>query len=138
MNSKARLVLVTLLLAATNAWANAFVDHVEPAVGSTVDTPPTEIKIWFTENVQPAFSQIQLLDRRRRPVTQNKAEVDSDDPTLLKLSIPALKRGIYEVRWRVVSVDTHMTVGTFSFKVRKSKPTKEKGSRAEVAPDAKG
>jgi copper resistance protein C len=121
MNSKARLALVTLLLAATNAWANAFVDHAEPAVGSTVDTPPTEIKIWFTENVQPAFSQIQLLDRRRRLVTQNKAVVDSDDPALLKLSIPALKPGIYKVSWKVVSVDTHMTVGTFSFKVRKSK-----------------
>jgi hypothetical protein len=121
MKSNARLALVTLLLAATNAWANAFVDHAEPAVGSTVDTPPTEIKIWFTENVEPAFSQIQLLDRHRRLVTQNKAVVDSDDPALLKLSIPPLKPGIYKVSWKVVSVDTHMTVGTFSFKVRKTR-----------------
>lgn len=121
MKSNARLALVTLLLAATNAWANAFVDHAEPAVGSTVDTPPTEIKIWFTENVEPAFSQIQLLDRRRRLVTQNKAVVDSDDPALLKLSIPPLKPGRYKVSWKVVSVDTHMTVGTFSFTVRKSR-----------------
>ena len=121
MNTEARLALVTLLLAATNAWANAFVDHAEPAVGSTVDTPPAEIKIWFTENLQPGVSQIQLLDRRHRPVTQDKAVVDSDDPALLKLSIPVLKRGIYEVRWRVVSVDAHMTVGTFSFAVRKSR-----------------
>jgi copper resistance protein C len=121
MKSNARLTLVTLLLAATNAWANAFVDHAEPAVGSTVDTPPTEIKIWFTENVEPAFSQIQLLDRRSRLVTQNKAVVDSDDLALLKLSIPPLKPGIYKVNWKVVSVDTHMTVGTFSFTVRKSK-----------------
>ena len=121
MKSSTRLTLGALLLAATNAWANAFVDHAEPAVGSTVDTPPTEIKIWFTENVEPAFSQIQVLDRRNRLVTPNKAVVDSDDPALLKVSIPALKPGIYKVSWKVVSMDMRMTVGTFSFVVRKTK-----------------
>jgi copper resistance protein C len=121
MNSLARLTVIALLLTATNAGANAFLDHAEPAAGSTINTPPTEIKIWFTENPEPALSQIQLFDHRGKPLTQNKAVVDSDDPTLLKLSIPVLKPGEYKVSWKVVSADLRMTVGTFSFNIRKSR-----------------
>ncbi|HEX6565913.1 MAG TPA: copper resistance protein CopC [Chthoniobacterales bacterium] len=116
-----RLTIVALLFTATSAWAHAFLDHAEPAVGSTVDTPITEIRIWFTEKLEPAFSQMQVVDRHGKPVTPNRATVDSDDPSLLKLSVPALTPGLYKVSWKVMSVDTHMTVGTFSFTVRKSR-----------------
>jgi copper resistance protein C len=120
MKSIARLTIVFLLLTVTSAWAHAFLDHAEPAVGTTVDTPPTEIKIWFTERLEPAFSQIQLFDHRGKPVTQNRATVDSSDPSLLQLAVPALSPGNYKVTWKVMSVDMHMTVGNFAFTVRKS------------------
>ena len=121
MKSIARLTIIALLFTATSAWAHAFLDHAEPAVGSTVDTPITEIKIWYTEKLEPAFSQIQVMDHHSKLVTQNRATVDADDPSLLKLSVPALAPGEYKVTWKVMSVDTHMTVGNFSFTVRKSK-----------------
>jgi methionine-rich copper-binding protein CopC len=121
MKSFNRLIIIALLFTATNAWAHAFLDHAEPAVGSTVATPVTEIKIWFTEKLEPAFSQIQVMDRHGKPVTQNRATVDSSDPSLLSLSVPALAPGEYKVSWKVMSVDTHTTVGTFSFTVRKSR-----------------
>jgi copper resistance protein C len=121
MKSMIPLICVALLFAVTSAWANAFLDHAEPAVGSTVDSSVTEIKIWFTQNLEPALSQMQLLDRHRKPVTQNQATVDSSDPSLLTLSVPALRPGKYTVYWKVMSVDTHMTVGNFFFTVRKSR-----------------
>jgi copper resistance protein C len=119
MKTFARLAMVAFLSAATPTWAQAFIDHTEPEVGSAVDTPPTEIKIWFTKELEPAFSQIQLLDRRGKPVTLGHATVDPDNPSLLSLTVPALAPGKYKVRWKVVSVDTRITVGTFSFAVRK-------------------
>ena len=115
------LICVVLLFLAPSAWASAFLDHAEPAVGSTADSPITEIKIWFTENLEPALSQMQLLDRHNKPVTQSQATVDSSDSTLLTLSVPALRPGKYKVYWKVMSVDTHMTVGNFLFTVRKSR-----------------
>jgi hypothetical protein len=121
MKSIARLTIAALLFTVTSAWAHAFLDHAEPAVGSTVDTPPTEIKIWFTEKLEPAFSQIQLFDHHGKPVTQGHATVDPSDPSLLSLAVPALAPGNYKVTWKVMSVDTHMTVGNFSFTVRKSR-----------------
>ena len=115
------LICVALLFSVASARANAFLDHAEPAVGSTVDSSVTEIKIWFTQNLEPALSQMQLLDRHNKPVTQSQAMVDSSDSTLLTLSVPALRPGKYKVYWKVMSVDTHMTVGNFLFTVRKSR-----------------
>ena len=113
------LICVALLISVSSAWANAFLDHVEPAVGSTVDVPPKEIKIWFTEELQPALSQIQLFDRHGKSVTQEHATVDPADPLLLSLPVPAMRPGKYRVSWRVMSVDSHVTVGTFFFAIRK-------------------
>jgi methionine-rich copper-binding protein CopC len=61
------------------------------------------------------------MDRHGKPVTQNRGTVDSSDPSCLRLSVPALGPGEYKVSWKVMSVDTHVTNGTFSFTVRKSR-----------------
>jgi copper resistance protein C len=119
MKSMIPLICVALLISVSSARANAFLDHAEPAVGSTVDVPPKEIKIWFTEELQPALSQIQLFDRHGKSVTQEHATVDPADPLLLSLPVPAMRPGKYRVSWRVMSVDSHVTVGTFFFAIRK-------------------
>jgi|HubBroStandDraft_2_1064218.scaffolds.fasta_scaffold567735_2 methionine-rich copper-binding protein CopC len=121
MKSIIPLIWVALLFSTTSAWANAFLDHAEPAVGSSVDGPPKEIKIWFTEELEPALSQIQLFDHRGKPVTQEHASVDPADPSLLNLPVPAMRPGKYRVTWRVMSVDSHMTVGAFFFVIRKKR-----------------
>jgi copper resistance protein C len=119
MKSIISLIGVALLFSATSAWANAFLDHAEPAVSSSVGVPPKEIKVWFTQELQPALSQIQLFDRHGKPVTQERATVDPTDPALLSLPVPAMRPGRYRVSWRVMSVDGHMTVGTFFFTILK-------------------
>jgi methionine-rich copper-binding protein CopC len=121
MKSMAQLICVVLLFSETGAWATAFLDHAEPAVGGIVDVPPKEIRIWFTQELEPALSQIQLFDHHNKLVTQNHTTVDSSDPSLLILPVPTLVSGVYKVSWKVMSVDTHMTVGTFSFTVRKGR-----------------
>jgi methionine-rich copper-binding protein CopC len=121
MKSIVPLICAALLFSQTSAWATTFLDHAEPAVGGMVDVPPKEIKIWFTQELEPALSQIQLFDRHNKPVTQNHATVDPTDSSLLSLSVPALAPGKYRVNWKVTSIDTHMTVGTFFFIVRKSR-----------------
>ena len=57
----------TLLLLIQGSWAHAFVDHTEPAVGSQIHSVPSQVKIWFTEKLEPAFSRsrysITLVER---------------------------------------------------------------------------
>ncbi|MGH8852328.1 MAG: copper resistance CopC family protein [Casimicrobiaceae bacterium] len=117
-----RTSLLLLLAACAAVFAplaagHAFLDHAEPAVGSTVHAPPAEVKLWFTQELEPAFSGVQVSDSTGKRVDQGDARVDGNDATLLTVSVHALGPGRYRVSWRVVSVDTHATEGDFSFDV---------------------
>ena len=117
------LYLRSLLLAfvlfgtASVSWAHAFLDHAEPAVGSQVHDPPAQVKIWFTERLEPALSRIQVFDAANSEVDKRDVHIDGSNPALLEVAIPPLKPGKYKVIWRVVSVDTHVTTGNFTFEV---------------------
>ena len=99
------------------AKAHAFLDHAVPAVGSAVHVPPTEVRLWFTQKLEPAFSGVRVLDRSGSAVDRGDARVDGSDATLLRVSLPALAPGVYRVTWRVLSVDAHVTEGDFTFDV---------------------
>jgi copper resistance protein C len=106
-----------LLLQTQGSWAHAFVDHTEPAVGSQIHTLPTQVKIWFTETLEAAFSKIQVFDISDREIDRRDVKIDPLNPALLTVSLPELKPGRYKVVWRAVSVDTHVTTGNFTFEL---------------------
>jgi methionine-rich copper-binding protein CopC len=118
MNPSLRLIAGTCVLAlASGALAHAFLDHAVPAVGSSVHTPPAQVRLWFTQQLEPAFSTASVLDRSGTRVDRNDAHVDGGDETVLIVSLPELAPGRYRVTWRVLSVDTHVTEGDFTFDV---------------------
>ena len=111
------LLLPVLLSAAPAARAHAFLDHASPAVGSTVRQSPASISLWFTQELEPAFSTVTITDQGGQRVDGGDAKVDARDQTLLRASLKPLPPGTYKVSWHVVSVDTHTTEGTFTFRV---------------------
>ena len=112
------LALSILMFAPPRVFAHAFPDHAEPAIGGTVSVSPSELKIWFTQKLEPAFSKLEVRDQTGAEVDKGDARVDGDDASLLRVSLPALKPGTYKVNWHVVSVDTHPTEGDFTFTVK--------------------
>jgi copper resistance protein C len=107
----------TLLLLIQGGLAHAFVDHAEPAVGSQIHGAPAQVKIWFTEKLEPALSKIQVFDSSGLEVDKRDVKLDHSNATLLTVSLPQLKPGKYKVVWRAVSVDTHVTTGNFTFEI---------------------
>lgn len=99
------------------AGAHAFLDHALPAVGSTVHAVPGAVRLWFTEEIEPAFSSVRVQDSSGKQVDRGDSRVDAADPRVLTASLPSLAPGTYRVVWRVVSVDTHVTQGDFTFDV---------------------
>ena len=97
------------------AFAHAFLDHATPAVGSTIHGSPARVELWFTEELEPAFSTVRVLDQANQRRDNGDAKVDPRDGTALQLSLPQLAPGRYRVEWRVLSVDTHVTEGDFTF-----------------------
>jgi methionine-rich copper-binding protein CopC len=110
------IVLAGILAPLTGA-AHALLDHANPSVGSTVRGSPGEVKLWFTEALEPAFSTLRVVDGAGAQVDQGNKAVDPADRTVLKVSLRPLSPGSYKVFWRVLSVDTHTTEGSFSFSV---------------------
>src|SRR4030095_9146455 len=103
------LLLFSVLAAAARLEAHAFLQHAEPGVGSTLQTSPNEIKIRFSEKIEPAFSNIQVFAASGKEVDKRDLHLDRSDPALLRVSLPQLKAGTYKVVWHVVSIDTHAT-----------------------------
>ena len=98
--------------------AHAFLDHAEPKVGATLPASPPEVKIWFTQNVEPAFSLIEVQDASGKDVDNKDTHRDAKDKSLLIVSLAKLPPGKYSVVWHVISVDTHRTQGRFQFTVK--------------------
>jgi methionine-rich copper-binding protein CopC len=98
------------------AWAHAFLDRASPAVGSTVHTAPTEVRIQYTEALEPAYSSAHVEDASGTTVS-TAARVDPNERSVLIVPLGTLKPGRYKVIWKVLSVDTHVTNGSFNFTV---------------------
>jgi methionine-rich copper-binding protein CopC len=112
------LAMLSAAMPAGAASAHAFLDHAVPAVGSMVSVAPAEIRLFFSEAVEPSFSGIELTTADGTAITTGAATVDARDPMQLVLKVPPLLPGPYRVRWHVVSVDTHRTEGDFTFEIR--------------------
>jgi methionine-rich copper-binding protein CopC len=112
-----RIILLLILAGSARLEAHAFLDRADPAVGSTVQTSPGEVQIRFTENIEPAVSSIEVFDAFGKEVDKRDLHLDRCDHALLHISLPQLGLGTYKVVWRVVSVDTHLTYGNFTFRV---------------------
>ena len=106
-------LLSPLILGPTSAYAHAYLDSANPRVGSTVASPPGQVTLHFTQKLEPKFSKAEVRNAAG-------ARVDAGSSTsgsMLRVSVKALPAGTYRVHWRVLSVDTHTTEGSFSFRV---------------------
>src|SRR5581483_3487282 len=87
-------LLISLILLSsgiTPAHAHANLVRSEPEANAVLDTPPTQIRLWFSETPEPGFSQIQLLDRSGAVIPGvGSLQADPSDSRLLWLRVPIL------------------------------------------------
>jgi len=113
------IALIASGLAPCAAFAHAHLVKASPAVGSQVSASPKEIRISFSEAIEPRFSGIEVKTSSGSAVETGAAGVDPGDKATLVVPLKAaLAAGSYKVTWHVVSVDTHKTQGSFSFEVK--------------------
>jgi len=101
-------------LCATGAQAHAYLDHASPQVGSTVQTAPSELTLWFTQNLEPAFSTVEVTGPDGARIDEGKPQISGNT---MRIAIKAAGAGAYRVHWHALSVDTHTTEGNFTFTV---------------------
>jgi copper resistance protein C len=115
----AAFLLAGILIAPAAVRAHAFLDHTDPAVGSTVPTSPSEMHLWFTQELEPAFTWVTVSDKSGASMNDGPATVDPSNKQEMDVKLKALQAGTYTVKWHALSVDTHTTEGDFTFQVKK-------------------
>jgi methionine-rich copper-binding protein CopC len=109
------LILISLLLGTMprTAAAHALYERSQPGSGARLETPG-QIQVWFTEAVEPAFSELEVLDASRRRVDLQDTHLAPGEPKALAVSVPQLPDGTHMVAWRALSaVDGHVMRGVF-------------------------
>jgi copper resistance protein C len=108
------IVPLLTLLAASDVSAHAFLDHANPRVGNKVATPPHEVTLFFTQKLEPAFSNVTVTDAAGQRIDTGKPRISGSQ---MSVSLRPGGTGTYRVTWHVLSVDTHTTDGNFTFQV---------------------
>jgi methionine-rich copper-binding protein CopC len=111
------LAVIVLLGLVSAAAAHGVLERSEPRGGSVLKSAPEQVRLTFTGAIEPAYSRVRVLDGGGRPVDLGDSRVDPDTRTVLRVSLPALPPGRYKVSWRVLSVDSHVTQGDFTFRI---------------------
>ena len=80
---------------------------------------PSQIHLWFTQELEPAFSWVTVSDKSGASVNDGPAAIDPNNKSELTIKLKPLATGTYTVKWHALSVDTHTTQGDFKFQVKK-------------------
>jgi copper(I)-binding protein len=124
--SLSALVLIGLA-AAGPAFAHAHLVSSVPVDGETTTTPPGELVLGFSEGVEATLSKVTVTGPDGKPVPLASVGSGDDDHVLRVVPQQAFSDGSYKVDWRVVSVDTHTTQGSFAFKIAEKVPSARLG-----------
>jgi methionine-rich copper-binding protein CopC len=112
------LSLAIASLSASWAHAHARVETTEPKADSELSQPPKEIRLQFSDTLEPAFTKIMLLDSKNVAIKLSKAVVDKADTTTVTAQLPVLRAGQYLVRWSIMTRDSHKVKGEYRFRVK--------------------
>lgn len=89
-----------------------------PGSGTVVTEPPDELRLVFSEPLEPSGSSLDVLAEDGAAVLVAAGEVDPDEPYALVVERPSLVEGVYTVEWRTLSTaDGHSITGSYTFGV---------------------
>jgi len=113
------LVLVWVIamgyLVPQTAFAHADVESSNPSAHSSAAQSPPKVTATFSEELEPAFSKMTVVNGNGEDVTTGKSGAIEHNKGLevpLKLNLPA---GSYTVKWETLAVDGHKEQGNFVF-----------------------
>src|SRR5258708_20645734 len=111
-------IFLTLLFPAV-ASAHAILLRSDPTKDSILSIPPKQVRMWFSEALNPAFSTAVVVNGENKRVDNQDAHVSPNDQTEMDLSLhPNLPQPVYIVINRTDSaVDAHILSDFFNFNV---------------------
>jgi copper transport protein len=117
-----KLLLVAVALAPlafpASAFAHARVQHVSPGYRERLQSSPAKVSLRFDQYVKAVPGSIRVYSATGSVAVRRVQSVGRDVDAFL----PRLPKGPYTVRWHVLSGDSHVVSGVFTFGVRAAAP----------------
>ncbi|HET8912473.1 MAG TPA: copper resistance protein CopC [Ktedonobacteraceae bacterium] len=125
--------LLLLFFPATSE-AHAILLRSEPSQDAILNTPPQQVKMWFSEDLNPSLSTAVVVNTNNQRVDNKDAHIASSDTREMDLTLPTnLTPDVYVVVWRSSSSDDgHVLRGSFIFTIARpdgSVPSLNGGAR---------
>ena len=111
-------------LHSTPVLAHAMLVKAEPPRRAQLTQTPTQVRLWFNEEIEKDYASLTVLDAARAPVTDIRPHIAEDDRRAIVLPLSQLAPGKYTVKFRVLSVDGHVVDSSYDFTVKSKTPAK--------------
>ncbi|MFZ5823856.1 MAG: copper resistance CopC family protein [Bacillota bacterium] len=129
--------LALLLVRALPAAGHAAPVIMDPPGGAVLGAVPKAVRLQFSQPVELQFSQVEVSSGGQ--TIGDRSALRLDGARRLIYPLPPLAPGRYDVKWRVLSTDGHVTEGSYWFRVAEgAKETTASGGPEGAEPTGAG
>ena len=115
------MALAVLAVAAPAARATALHFHLVksmPRTEAMLETAPTEIKLWFSEEPQEGATSLRLVGPGDEMVELGEVARSKDDASMVFAKVSGqVPMGVSKIMWRAMGRDGHVVRGEYTFSV---------------------
>ena len=108
-------VLVLCLIPLHTVWSHGILLESSPTHGSVLRTSPNRIVLHFNAILEPSITQVNLVDLDADRTPLGVMKMSSKNTVVAR--IPPLQPGVYNVRYKVLATDGHVTEGSIRFTI---------------------
>jgi copper transport protein len=98
--------------------AHAYIVKSNPTGNQSLSKSPDKVSIEFDEIIQPTFYSLQVLDMKGTQVNKDNGRINASNAKVLESDVKQdLPKGIYTLKWKIVSSDGHPVDGVIPFQI---------------------
>ena len=120
------------------AEAHALLVRADPPINAQVREAPTQLTLYFSENLERRFSSVRVTDQNRQRVDDG-IEFDDTDRALMRVKLKPISPGYLTVNWENVSaVDGHQISGSYPITILNADGSIPPGRPSSISADVEG
>lgn len=107
--------LVLCLVLSQMVWSHGVLLESFPIHGSVLQASPNRVVLHFNATLEPSITQVNLVDLHEVCTPLGVTNASTVDTIVAK--IPPLQPGVYNVEYKVLATDGHVTKGFIRFTI---------------------